>query len=125
MGNCNRLESTNIEVIHGEKLIITVIPFEQFRDYRGYELCIGSTLPPMVGTEAIYIKAGDKTYYCLDHAGNIARAGRLRGHERYRLIYGSDGNEGNGAHFDFIRGLKCMRYSAKPTLLSGNEGTGA
>lgn len=106
----NKLEATNVIVVGGV-MDITVIPTEQFIDYKVYTLELCNALPPHTGVETVTITAGGQVYPVEDRAGNNLHCGRLRGHHRYRMVFGSD-----PSHFLIFNGLCPMQFSATSAL---------
>ena len=116
------LKDLNIDVVSGTSLTIDVqaiqpVDYGFYMLWIGqYTLWIGQFIPPITGTEAVFIKSNGVSYPVIDRAGNIVVAGKLRGGRRgcchlepgkYRLQFGSNGLE-HKAHFVCYEGLKCM-----------------
>lgn len=107
--SCNYLRDSGIVVVPGTSFTITVNN-ENLVDKKFYTLKLMSLFPAMIGTEAVSIVINGQTIPCVDRAGNVLRAGKLRSPCRYRIIYGGD-----TPHFLFAEPLCCMKYSAVPT----------
>ena len=120
-GDLDYLKDINIDVVLGTSLTITVQDFSPV-DYQFYPFWIGQFLPPIVGTEQVFMKTltGTVTYPWIDRAGNIVLAGRLRGGKpcpggirahKYCLRFGANGLPAATPHFVVYDGLCPLIYN--------------
>lgn len=127
MSCCNRIEATNVTVVAGTSVTITFIPTQQFFDKRCYEFCLPMHLPPITGTERVFLTDGTTTYYVLDCAADLVYAGQLRGHRKYRIKFGANGLVDpatvSALHFIFLEGLCCMKYTGTVVALEEEDAT--
>jgi hypothetical protein len=110
--NCNhRLEVSSVDIVAGTSMNLHV-PDQAFFDYGVYTLITPGSFAAHQGNEVVSIVSNGVVIPCVNRAGNVLYSGRLRGHSRYRIVYGSD-----TAHFLFFDGLRPMEYSATASLM--------